>query len=212
MSFIVDLVGQKFSRLLVLYDTGERKRGNVVWHCRCDCGNEVDVVGHNLTSGHTKSCGCYNRERLVEVHTIHGMSSHSRRHPIHTAWHGILQRCENPNNPSYHYYGGRGIKVCDEWHDAQVFIDWALANGWQKGLTLDRIDSNGNYEPGNCRWATRKEQARNRRNNCLITFNGKTQRLADWAEETGIKWQTLASRIYRSGWPIERALTEAVIN
>jgi len=203
-----DLVGQKFGRLVVLYDTGERKNGNVVWHCKCDCGNEVDRRSDHLTSGATKSCGCYNRERAAEVHTTHGMARQRERHPVYLAWHDMLQRCENPNFTTYKDYGGRGIRVCEEWHDAKIFIDWALANGWREGLTIDRINNNGNYEPSNCRWVTRKEQARNKRNNHLITFNEKTQPMAQWAEEVNISVQTLSARINQYHWPIERALTE----
>jgi len=210
MSSVRDLKGQRFGRLVVLYDTGERKHRNVVWHCRCDCGTEVDVIGRNLTSGRTKSCGCYHRERVAEVHTVHGMSRKRKRHPIYGTWHAMLQRCENPNDHSYKDYGGRGITVCDEWHDSVIFINWALASGWREGLTLDRIDNDGNYESSNCRWITRKENSRNKRNNHLITFNGKTQTMAQWAEEVNIPYHTLKYRIGRYHWPIERALTEPV--
>jgi len=206
----VNLAGQKFGRLLVLYDTGERKNKHVVWHCRCDCGNEVDARGDNLTSGLARSCGCYNRERVAEVQATHGMSRHGGAHPVYWVWHGMLQRCKNPNDKRYKYYGGRGITVCDEWHDAEKFIGWAVLNGWEKGLTLDRIDNNGNYKPDNCRWVTRKVQSRNMRSNHLIAFNGKTQTIAEWAEEIGINGSTLYNRINVSGWPIERALAEPV--
>jgi len=212
MSRIIDLTGRRFTRLLVLYDTGERKNGRVIWRCKCDCGNEVDIRTHDLTSGHTKSCGCYNRECAAEVRTVHGMSRRGKQHPVYWIWSAMLQRCENQNHKYYKCYGGRGITVCDEWHDAQVFIDWALANGWQKGLTLDRIDNNGNYEPDNCRWVTRKEQARNRRSNRLITFDGKTQTMAQWAEEVNVKDKVLWDRINVLHWPIERVLTEPVNN
>jgi len=208
MSRIVDLTGRRFGRLVVLYESEERKGGRLTWHCRCNCGNEVDIIGRNLTSGHTKSCGCYNRERAAEVHTVHGMSRKRKQHPIYWTWRAMLQRCEKPNSKQYKDYGGRGIAVCDEWHDAQVFIGWALASGWQKGLTLDRIDNDGNYEPSNCHWVTRKENNRNKRSNRLITFNGKTQCLADWAEEVGMDFATLWHRLYRFHWSIERALTE----
>jgi len=193
--------------LTVLHDTGERKHRKVVWHCRCDCGTEVDVISGNLTSGHTTSCGCYNRERTVETHTTHGMSRRREQHPIYLAWARMIQRCENPNDPAYKNYGARGITVCEEWHDAKVFIEWALANNWEKGLSIDRIDNNGNYEPDNCRWATWKEQQRNKRNNHLITFNRKTQTLAEWAEEVGVKRHVLNNRINVLHWPIERALS-----
>jgi len=205
MARIKDLTGQRFGRLVVLYDTGERKSGNVVWHCKCDCGNEVDVISGNLASGNTTSCGCYNRERAAETHTTHGMAG--KEHPVYNTWASMLQRCENPNDSKYKDYGGRGIKVCDEWHDAKVFIEWALANNWEKGLSIDRIDNNGNYEPSNCRWVTWKEQARNRRSNHLITFNGKTQSIAAWADETRIPYGTLKARINQYHWPIEQALS-----
>jgi len=122
----------------------------------------------------------------------------------------MLQRCENPSNEGYRNYGFRGIKVCDEWHKFIPFCDWALANGWQKGLQLDRINNNGNYEPGNCRWATPQENSRNKRDNRMITFAGKTQCLAAWVDDTGIEYDTLRVRISRYRWPIERALTESV--
>jgi len=206
----IDLTGRRFGRLVVLHDTGERKNGEVVWHCLCDCGNEVDVRSNSLASGYTTSCGCYQRERVAEANTVHGMAQRGKQHPMYNTWARMIQRCENPNNKPYKYYGGRGITVCEEWHNSAIFIDWALANGWQKGLTLDRIDNDGNYEPSNCHWVTRKEQARNRRSNRRITFNGKTQALAQWAEEVNVKDKILWDRINKYHWPIERALTEPV--
>ena len=205
-----DLAGQRFGRLMVLYDTGERRNKKVVWHCQCDCGNELDVRSNSLVSVRTTSCGCYRRQRTAEVHTVHGMTRGEKIHPIYQTWYAMLQRCENPDNKSYKNYGFRGIKVCDEWHKLIPFCDWALASGWQKGLQLDRINNDGNYEPGNCRWATSQENNRNRRGNRMITFAGKTQCLAAWADETGIKYQTLLDRVDRYRWPIERALTEPV--
>jgi len=202
--------GRRFGRLIVLHDTGERKNRCVVWHCKCDCGNEVNVRSSDLISGHTTSCGCYKRERVAEARTVHGMSQRGKGkyYPVYLTWRAMIQRCENPNAHAYKYYGGRGIAVCAEWHDAKIFIDWAIINGWKKGLTLDRIGNDGNYEPSNCRWVSKKEQARNKRNNHLITFNEKTQPMAQWAEELNISVQTLSSRIDQRHWPIERALTE----
>lgn len=210
MSKKIDLTGRRFGRLVVLYECDERKNRQVVWHCRCDCGNEVDIRGSDLTSGRTTSCGCYQRERAAEANIVHGMNRQGERHPVYRTWSHMLQRCENPSRKCYKDYGGRGITVCSEWHDFIPFRDWALANGWGKGLTLDRIDNDGNYEPGNCRWTTRKEQARNRRSNRLITFNSKTQTLVEWAEEVGVKLNTLHDRIDTYHWPIERALTEPI--
>lgn len=194
----------------MLYECDERKGGRVTWHCRCDCGNKIDVRGGDLASGRTTSCGCYKRERSAEAHTVHGMNRQGERHPVYRVWAAMLTRCENSNFSAYKNYGARGIKVCDEWHDAKVFIDWALANGWQKGLTLDRINNGGNYEPDNCRWATRKENNRNKRNNRLITFDGKTQTMVEWADELNIPYYTLKHRISTYHWSIERALTEPI--
>lgn len=205
-----DLVGQRFGRLMVLYDTGERRNREVVWHCQCDCGNELDIRSKSLVSAHTTSCGCYRRQRVAEVNTVHGMTRGKKFHPIYQAWCDMLQRCENPNVKCFRNYGLRGIKVCDEWHKFIPFCDWALASGWQKKLQLDRINNNGNYEPGNCRWVTPQENSRNRRSNRMITFAGKTQCLVAWADETGIEYCALWVRINRYRWPIERALTESV--
>jgi len=186
------------------------KGAHPTWRCRCDCGNEVDVVSCNLISGSTRSCGCYHRERAAEANTVHEMARRGECHSIYRVWVAMLQRCENPNDKRYKDYGGRGITVCPEWHDFVLFRDWALANGWEKGLSLDRIDNDGNYESSNCHWVTQKEQQRNRRNNHLITFDGKTQTMVEWAEEAGISYLTLCSRINRYHWPIERILTEPV--
>jgi len=212
MAKIRDLTGQRFGRLVVLRDTGERKSGNVVWRCRCDCGNEVNIKGGNLTSGNSISCGCYSRECTVERSTIHGMASRKKRHPIYRTWVAMLRRCEDPNNNRYKYYGARGIKVCDEWHDAQVFIDWALANNWQKGLSIDRIDNDGNYEPGNCRWTTRKEQARNKTNSRYVIYNGDRRLFVEVLGEHDImsgtsEYKRIHYRVNTLHWSMERALS-----
>ena len=115
-------------------------------------------------------------------------------------------RCKNPNFRAYHYYGGRGIKVCEEWEAFENFRDWALQNGYKEELTLDRIDANGNYEPSNCRWATRKEQSRNTRGVKIIEYNGVKKSIAEWAEDLGINYHTLYSRLTTLGWSAERAL------
>ena len=123
----------------------------------------------------------------------------------------MRNRCYSVNNNSYHNYGGRGIAICDEWlNDVTVFIEWAHNNGYAEGLTIDRIDVNGNYEPSNCRWITKKEQSRNLRRNTKLTLNGRTQLLCEWSEETGIKASTLCYRLYKLGWSVEKALTTPV--
>ena len=129
---------------------------------------------------------------------------------VYQCWSDMKKRCYNPKNKRYSNYGARGISVCDDWlgkHGAENFIKWALANGYQDNLTLERIDVNGNYEPSNCCWATRTDQQNNRRCNHLLTYNGDTKTLRQWSEYTGISYSTLHKRIFTLHWDIERALT-----
>lgn len=136
---------------------------------------------------------------------------HGKRHTrIYDIWRSMRQRCYNPNTNRYKNYGGKGIKVCDEWRESfEAFYEWAMANGYADNLTIDRKDTNGNYEPNNCRWVTMKEQQNNRLNNHLETYNGETHTIAEWSEITGIKMCTLWARLKKYGWSIEKALTTA---
>lgn len=204
MSKTVDLVGQKFGRLLVVSRAGSDKRGEALWECECDCGVVTVVLGSNLRTGHTRSCGCYNDERRIEVHTKHKMSEE----PIYGVWVHMIQRCINPKATFYYRYGGRGIKVCEEWMKFDNFYN--DMGDCPEGGTIDRIDNNGNYEPGNCRWASQKINARNKSNNVNITYMGKTQCIAAWEEELGFATGTLWHRIYTYGWSPEKAISTSI--
>lgn len=155
-----DFRGKRFGKLTALEPTTNRVHGKVMWLCRCDCGNFCTVMSTRLASGHTKSCGCYNSEHTVLMNTTHG-GTYSR---LYSIWSSMKTRCYNPKSKSYGYYGGRGISVCQEWrNDFSAFREWALSHGYQDNLTLDRIDGDGSYSPGNCRWATWHEQRTNQR-------------------------------------------------
>lgn len=195
MRHVIDLTGQRFGMLTVI-ERAEKIGNHISWICKCDCGNVTKAItGNNLKKGHVKSCGCMYRK--------HGM--HGSR--LYSIWNGMKTRCYNKNHIHYNDYGGRGITVCEEWKDDfKAFADWAMSNGYADNLTIDRIDANGNYEPSNCEWKCMKEQSNNRRNNIIITYNGITKTIPQWADETGINYNTLRRRIER-GWDIERAFT-----
>lgn len=199
---IKDISGQKFGRLTALYHLHNTK-GRTKWLCVCECGNLKWVSITHLRGGATKSCGCYNKEQCKMKFTKHG----KRYDRLWNIWEHIKQRCYNINNKNYKDYGGRGIAVCDEWrNDFQAFYDWAINNGYDDTLTIDRINVNGNYEPNNCRWVPNKQQARNRRNNRTFTINGETHCLSEWCEVLNLKRSTVFNRVNTLGWSIERAL------
>ncbi len=201
-----DLTGKRFGRLVAIERAESRisPSGNKTtrWKCKCDCGNYTIVDTASLNRC-TKSCGCLQKESFYNVITKHGQSGTR----LHRIWKGLMIRCYNSNHHTYKNYGGRGITVCGEWkQNFKAFYDWAVANGYDENLSLDRIDTNGNYSPENCRWATQLVQANNTNKNHYLTFNGKTMTIAQWSRETGIPYRRLLDRINRLKWSTEKAL------
>ena len=198
-----NLTGQKFGRLTVV-SLDKNIKGKIYWLCKCDCGKIVSVLRSSLTSGNTKSCGCYKRNLDKKRFRKHGMTNTR----IYRIWSGMKKRCNNPKDSNYNFYGGRNIKVCEDWEKNFInFYNWAMANGYKEDLTIDRINNNGNYEPSNCRWITQAEQTRNERSNVRITIDGKTKLLSEWARESGIDRRTIAKRI-RLGWQKDELLNQ----
>lgn len=194
------IIGKTFNRLKVLKETNNPER-HKRFECVCNCGNIIFTSLHKLKSGHTKSCGCLKTEKFKDRVTKHGFSSTRLYH----IWYDMVGRCENSNYKNYHRYGGRGISVCNEWKKFIVFRQWALSNGYSEKLTIDRLDNDGDYKPSNCRWATRKQQSKNRSNNNLITHNGITETITDAAKRYGLTTQSIKYRISK-GWSIKEAL------
>ena len=183
-----------------------RSARQTYWLCRCECGRAVTITTGALRSGATKSCGCLWAEKIRTIGTKHGHTSGMNRPRLYGVWSMIKQRCLNPKNKKYKYYGARGITICEEWaHDYQAFYEWAINNGYELGLEIERKNNDGNYCPSNCTWVTHKEQERNQRANHLITINGQTQVLAVWSEQSGISRSKIMSRIKR-GWGNDRLL------
>lgn len=162
---LIDLTGSRFGWLSVM-EKAPNRGDQTYWLCKCDCGNTTEVNARDLKNGHTKSCGCNRLTNANIAKTTHGKTKGSRKSKdrvprIYNTWCNMKQRCGNPNNPAYYRYGGRGIKVCTEWEkDFMAFRDWAMRNGYSDTLTIDRIDGDGDYEPGNCQWVTLSENAR----------------------------------------------------
>lgn len=175
---ILDLTGQRFGRLTVIKPAGRNTSNKIQWICMCDCGNEVIVTTCHLRSGHTTSCGCYRYEMSIKANIVHNGTGTR----LYNIWCDIKKRCNNSRSRYYKHYGGRGIKVCEEWkHDFQTFYDWAMTNGYKDDLTIDRQNVDGDYEPSNCRWVNREEQQNNKRNNHVIAIDGLSMNIAQWA-------------------------------
>lgn len=206
MGKLVDLTGERFGRLVVLERVG-LKNSSATWLCRCDCGNEKIISAHVLREGKAQSCGCLRLERLREKLVKHGGTIKGHEERLYTIHKGMKRRCSDKKNKKYYLYGGRGIKVCEEWSGENGYIafrEWAYKSGYKDDLTIDRIDPNGDYEPSNCRWVTIKEQNLNKRNTRYIIYKGEKRTLKSIADECGIYQQAISSRL-KIGWTIEEA-------
>jgi hypothetical protein len=193
-----DLTGRKFGYLTVTKRIGRNK-----WECVCKCGNTCVEPANRILSGHKTSCGCKLHDK---PYNYLGRDKNKR---LYIIWKSMRLRCNNPKSNHYDRYGGRGITICDEWSDYSVFERWALENGYNDKLTIDRIDFDGNYEPSNCRWITQKQQTNNTSVNVYLEYKGETKTRAEWAELYGIPYFTLRKRLERN-WDIEKALTTPV--
>lgn len=201
MSIKIDLTGERYGKLEVLRlevdEPGKKKK----WLCKCDCGAEVIVSASNLRNAHTRSCTQCGYKSMKEKNKKHGAS----KELVYGVWQAMRSRCERENVKSYLDYGARGITVCEEWHDPSKFIAWAMENGYEPGMEIDRIDTNKNYCPENCRWVSRLENANNKRNNKIIEYNGERKTLAEWARHFDVKYKNL-SRNINKGYSLEEAV------
>lgn len=206
-----DITGQRFFRLTVIKYVGTFGSSKNMWLCQCDCGKETYARGSDLRAGKKKSCGCWNVEHAQLVSATNVKHSLSK-HPLYRLLEGMKARCYKAWSKDYDRYGARGIYICDEWvEDIRSFYDWALSNGYKKGATIDRIDNNGPYAPWNCRFVDYKTQARNRRSNRIIIYNGEKKPLTEWAEIFCIKPSTVEKRLAR-GWAVEDALKRPLVS
>ncbi|BAQ14673.1 hypothetical protein CBB2_2563 [Clostridium botulinum] len=186
MPKLIDLTGKKFGKLIVIERDYSSKRTK--WICKCKCGKIKSIQAGHLMSGSTTSCGCYQKEKAREANKVHGFTKTS----LHNRWKSIKQRCLNPNSQRYKDYGARGITICEEWLDFEKFHEWAIKNGYEENLTLDREDNDRGYCPDNCRWVDYKTNERNRR----ITVKIEDMTLGEIAEKNGFEYKTIVSRYF----------------
>lgn len=214
MGKFIDETGNKYGYLTVIERHGTSNDKQAIWKCKCICGKEHLVKGRDLRDGVVRSCGCKTKNMFSEARKTHGMSN-SRLYGI---WLAMKRRCDCKNCRGYHLYGGRGIKVCDEWldkeHGFENFYTWSISNGYieemgndgRNILSIDRIDVNGNYEPSNCRWVDMVQQSNNRRDNHVLYCDGEYHTISEWAKITGIKRATIERRINKYGFSVDDAL------
>ena len=197
-SRIIDMTGERYGRLMVLGLSPIKKGNNRSWVCQCECGEKTIVQRGHLISGHTSSCGCYNREQSSKINSKRKITHGQTDSRLYKVWINMKQRCNNSNATGYSRYGGRGIAVSAEWEESyEVFADWAMNNGYQDDLTIDRIDNDKGYEESNCRWVTHMVQNGNTRKNIMVEHHGQTHHLTEWSRILDIPESTLYMRHYR---------------
>ena len=201
---VKDISGKRYGRLNVVEYSHSDQRGKAFWKCECDCGNKAIVSGDKLRRGVTKSCGCLRSEMTSNgLHKTHGLSETR----LYAEWLNMRARCNRESASSYQYYGAKGVKVCDEWQRFENFLKWARRSGYDDALTIERISVNGNYSPDNCKWIPMKEQSLNKRNSHRLTAFGQTKTIKEWADDTGLKYDTIERRVNLYGWNVEDAVT-----
>lgn len=201
----VNIIGRKFG-LLTVVSLDHINGYTRYFLCECECGNHSIVAKNALTTGKQVSCGCLRKKRIGELNKL--PDGYLRLGKIYRA---MKKRCYNPSSNRYYRYGGRGIKICDEWlENIDAFREWAINNGYNDSLSIDRIDNDGDYCPENCRWISMSDQSVNNSKNIYIEYDGKSKTISQWAKDLGMKNSTLHNRIRVKGWSIERALTEPV--
>lgn len=214
---VLDLIGKRFGRLVVISRSNNTKNGKSQWLCRCDCGEEKIINSSDLQSGNTKSCGCLHKEfasKIGKLNKKHGHAKHGKESKTYKAWRGMLERCNNKNNIGYKYYGERKIIVCNRWSPDRggsfknFLEDMGKCPG--KEYSIDRINNNKGYYKENCRWATNFQQHRNMRSNIMIPFDKKFLCLKDYCKENNLSYNTILNRINKLGWSLKKALTTPV--
>ena len=196
--------GERYGRLLSAEFAGRDKRRRSLWRFVCDCGESVVLSTNSVRIGNTQSCGCLRKEAIGNLNKKHGMKDRSE----YKIWKAIRARCNCITDAAYPNYGGRGIKLCERWNDFLTFL--RDMGPRPAGSSIERVDNSRGYSPENCIWADRKTQARNKRNNAIVEFQGREMCLAEAVELAGAEYKTAWTRIFRHGWSVERALTEPV--
>lgn len=198
MTGTINMSGLKYGSLTAVEEVGRNRRNQAMWLCICDCGNTPTVIGSSLRHGNTKSCGCLRNRASAERRTTHGASKNGKEEGAYVVWKGMRQRCLNPKNPSWAHYGGRGVKICQRWLDSYAAFLEDMGER-PDGLTIERKDTNGDYTPDNCVWATRQRQSRNTRQTLRIILCGQITPLVDACERFGLNHASVKVRMYREG-------------